>query len=106
MRSASSSVVPEEGRPVLGGTDRPQASPAGGGSGGARRDAKHVRNPPVCARQIGIRDGAPARVKQCKYQQNVANDLQSELGGRARAPQWSRNATRRGRSLHGFATID
>lgn len=70
MRSASSSVVPEEGRPVLGGTDRPPASPAGGRTPGCQARAQAA-----CLREaIGVRDGAPARVKQCKYQQIVAND--------------------------------
>jgi hypothetical protein len=99
MRSAPPSVVPEEGRPVLGGK-----GPAAGEPGVETKWGERAGAP--LREAIGMREGAPARVKQCKYQQIVANDLQSDLGGRAGAPQWSRNATRRARSLHGFATID
>ena len=63
-----SSTLPATRRPVLGGKDRPRADPAREGihrAASTFRSSLPPRNKFMC-------DKAPARVKQCKYQQTVA----------------------------------
>ena len=60
---------PEEGRPVPGGKDRPQANDGEGGIAARRALGKLSAS----VRQIGIRRGTSVRVKQSKSQQIVPN---------------------------------
>ena len=64
---------PGGGRPVLGGKGPAAGQALGTTREGSTPGVKHLRVVSASAKQIGMRQGASARVKQSKSQQIVTN---------------------------------